>query len=611
MDHDEYEEYFEDDTDDGEYDPNEEEMDEDEDDMDIEAEADALAEAELDEDEEMITIDFDGAGDGSAESDMLRLILSRLVGRVGRLPRYEEDEDDEPVWPPVQRTRDHQYSARSDPDPNGVNLQRSGEFGTVPNTLTKLPLQRIVPSSKRNLVPLARDQLYKASIDSVYFIRLLLTKKNRTPSQIQPVPLSRGMAPMYTQGNSLQDFRLHIYSTKSPFLKNPYIDGDHVSTMKHNKSVRAVRGGWTITDSHLSPDNTLLAYAIMSPTVFLASTVPDDESEQRSLSFGHNRHDIGWDGRAGIWSCRFSADGKELVAGGSGKLMVYDLMADRCTVRLQAHRADVNSCCWADSGGNVLISASDDSFVKVWDRRSLGLSPKPAGVLIGHTEGITYVAPKGDGRYVISNGKDQTLKLWDLRKMAPFSKFMEVRSEDYGIPDFDYRRDSYPKPDFEEHPHDCSVMSYRGHRVLRTLIRCNFSPAETTGSRYIYSGSSDGMIHIWALDGTLVQKIDRRNVHDIGADPSATEGPIINQSTRRSGGYPVVVRDVAWHPQEPVLMSSGWAGGARRNSEVAKHEWKGLNKLGGRLEDFVEKEMQEAKERQELIPPPPPHGGWY
>lgn len=39
-------------------------------------------------------------------------------------------------------------------------------------------------------------------------------------------------------------------------------------------------------------------------------------------------------------------------------------------------------------------------------------------------------------------------------------------------------------------------MTYRGHAVLRTLIRCHFSPAETTGGQYIYSGSADGKIHV-------------------------------------------------------------------------------------------------------------------
>ncbi|KAG8837120.1 hypothetical protein FRB91_011162 [Serendipita sp. 411] len=606
----ELDDYFEGDAEDDDYDPDQEEIDEDEDEMDIEADfEDAVEEALEDEDEEMPSIDLsellNGGADGSSESDTLRLILSRLLRSGRRAAFADEDEDEEDEhWSRLPRNRDFQYSPRSEPHPDGIALQRSGDFGAVPKALmTKQPVQRTVSSRKRSLVPLLRDELSQDVVPNSAG-----TVVARYGSNVYAGQFSTDASFYYT---CVQDFRLHIYNTKAPTLQNPHIDGDHVSTMKHNKSIRAVPGGWTITDSHLSPDNTLLAYAIMSPTVFLASTVPDDESEQRSLTFGQTRHDYGWNDRAGIWSCRFSADGKELVAGGSGKLMVYDLIADRCSVRLQAHRADVNSCCWADAGGNVLISASDDSFVKVWDRRSLGTSPKPAGVLIGHTEGITYVAPKGDGRYIISNGKDQTLKLWDLRKMAPFSKFWEVRGEEYGIPDFDYRRETYPKPIREDHPHDCSVMSYRGHRVLRTLIRCNFSPAETTGSRYLYSGSSDGMIHIWALDGTLVQKIDRKKVHDIGIDPSETEGPIPNPSTRRTAGYPLVVRDVAWHPQEPVLMSCSWAGPARRNSEVAKHEWKGLNKLGGRLEDFVEREQQETKERQARIPAPPSHGGWY
>lgn len=40
---------------------------------------------------------------------------------------------------------------------------------------------------------------------------------------------------------------------------------------------------------------------------------------------------------------------------------------------------------------------------------------REVGVFTGHTEGLTYVDSKGDGRYVLSNAKDQTMKLWDIR----------------------------------------------------------------------------------------------------------------------------------------------------------------------------------------------------
>ena len=53
----------------------------------------------------------------------------------------------------------------------------------------------------------------------------------------------------------------------------------------------------------------------------------------------------------------------------------------------------------------------------MWDRRALGRGAKPAGVLVGHSEGLTHLDSKGDGRYLLSNSKDQTARLWDVRKV--------------------------------------------------------------------------------------------------------------------------------------------------------------------------------------------------
>lgn len=198
-----------------------------------------------------------------------------------------------------------------------------------------------------------------------------------------------------------------------------------------------------------------------------------------------------------IWSIRFSGDSREIVAGAHfGDIYVYDIEARTRVLKVEGHADDVNGVAFADSAsGHVLISGSDDTFVKVWDRRSLS-SGKPAGVLPGHTEGITFVAPKGDGRYCISNGKDQSTKLWDLRKMVSSADFDRSAKLDYGIKNFDYRNVYYKKPRYDKHPDDCSIMTFRGHAVLRTLIRCHFSPVATTGQKYIYSGSADGRIHV-------------------------------------------------------------------------------------------------------------------
>lgn len=274
------------------------------------------------------------------------------------------------------------------------------------------------------------------------------------------------------------------------------------------------------------------------------------------------------------------------------------------------------------------MKSSIDSYSFIRDRRSLGSSTRPSGVLIGHTEGITNVSAKGDGRYVISNGKDQALRLWDLRMMRSNSEYEAVKDKFYGLNNFDYRCVdpcfgflaciqliwiSYRYSDDRKqrkpaHPKDCSVMTYRGHTVMRTLIRCHFSPIESTGSSYIYSGSSDGRVHvcvelvithmtvlehstqIWSLDGRVVQVLDRSKTLPISFDPSAPE--LADTHERRGGGF--CVRDVAWHSREPVILSAAWH--AQGSSTVARHEWKGLSKMGGRLEDWVGKRDAEAQE---------------
>lgn len=305
-----------------------------------------------------------------------------------------------------------------------------------------------------------------------------------------------------------------------------------------------------------------------------------------------------------------------------------DIEARRRVLRVEGHRDDVNGVAFADAASsNVLISGSDDSYVKVWDRRSLS-GGKPAGVLPGHTEGITYVSPKGDGRYCISNGKDQSLKLWDLRSMkssADFERGMYRR--DYGLRNWDYRNMYYRKPRYQSHPEDCSVMTYRGHAVLKTLIRCHFSPAVTTGQKYVYSGSADGRIHIWSLDGRVVQVLDRSKAQSIfyageqAADPSAPDhadlrndgaigdnAPTTNSAYSRSHEYSggmshtsnprrsaVTVRDVSWHSSEASIMSTAWDGADGQRGSVAKHEWKGYGK-GVSLEDAIAKSEAEAAE---------------
>jgi DDB1- and CUL4-associated factor 11 len=74
-----------------------------------------------------------------------------------------------------------------------------------------------------------------------------------------------------------------------------------------------------------------------------------------------------------------------------------------------------------------------------------GRLSEACGVLPGHCEGITHVTSKGDGVYLLTNGKDQTAKLWDIRKMVPPSIREATAHGMSGT--FDYRFMPYPVRD--------------------------------------------------------------------------------------------------------------------------------------------------------------------
>ena len=342
-----------------------------------------------------------------------------------------------------------------------------------------------------------------------------------------------------------QDFNVRMYDTSNPF------------EWKHYKTVGYPWGQWTLTDASLSPDNKWLAYTSIQSMVSIAPTDPNDNGDPYTLDLGSGtggRTHLGWrgDGSFGIWSIRFSGDGRELVAGtNSNSIVVFDIESRRVLHHIEGHEDHVNAVCFADKlSPHILYSGSDDATIKVWDRRSLG-DRREVGAFVGHLEGLTYIDSKGDGRYILSNGKEQSMKLWDLRMAMSRARFEELApSRSMRSVGFDYRRGGYDERDWDAHPNDNSVVTFRGHKVLRTLIRCHFSPPTSTNSRYVYSGSADGKVFIWNMDASLERVIDVKE---------ATKGSRAKDRRTRlyfdePGGWGTLVRDASWHPTAPVLV---------------------------------------------------------
>jgi len=239
-----------------------------------------------------------------------------------------------------------------------------------------------------------------------------------------------------------------------------------------------------------------------------------------------------------LFSIKFSPDSTEILGGSSDKnLYVYDINRKERVVQVPAHTEDINTVCYLDDTGNTIVSGSDDYLIKLWDRRQLGLRSTSrdgacVGILPGHLQGITHVSPKGDGTYFISNGKDQCIKLWDIRrKVDPKSKIAQPASSRW-----DYRYGGFGSAarGGQAHNDDKSIQTYRGHRVLQTLIRSYFSPLSTTGQKYIYTGSYDGCIYIYdVLTGAMVKKLS---------------------------GHRAIIRDLSWHPYDTQIVSTSWDG---------------------------------------------------
>lgn len=314
-----------------------------------------------------------------------------------------------------------------------------------------------------------------------------------------------------------QDRTIRVYDTNN-------------GSFKLRKQIPARDVGWSILDVAFSPDGHYMIYSSWSDSIHLCA-VDEDKDTHEALRLYPEA-----DNSFCLFSLAFSQDNQEIMGGANdGSIYVYDRQRNTRSLKIDAHEDDVNAVAFADASSQILFSGSDDGLCKVWDRRTLREEdPHPVGTLAGHTDGITFIDSKRDNRYLISNCKDQTIKLWDMRCFSSNDAVVATRRE-VNRQNWDYRWQQVPGRVYSPRPMlpgDSSLMTYRGHCILNTLVRCHFSPAFTTGQRYIYTGCATGAVIVYdVLTGERVKHLD---------------------------GHRACVRDVSWHPYENCIMSTSW-----------------------------------------------------
>eukprot|EP01103_Thecamoeba_quadrilineata_P012883 TRINITY_DN3436_c0_g1_i1.p1 TRINITY_DN3436_c0_g1~~TRINITY_DN3436_c0_g1_i1.p1 ORF type:complete len:352 (+),score=65.86 TRINITY_DN3436_c0_g1_i1:56-1111(+) len=230
----------------------------------------------------------------------------------------------------------------------------------------------------------------------------------------------------------------------------------------------------------------------------------------------------------------WSSDGTSLYSASADKTgAMWDAQTLTRTKKLSGHTSIVNCLSSSRRGPQLVVTASDDASIKLWDMRVRGCQKtfntrfpstavafndttdgffsggldneikfwdlrkgEIAYTMADHLDTITGLSVSPDGGYLLSNSMDNTLRLWDIRPYAP--------------------------------PNRCiKVFIGAEHNAERNLLRCSWSADGTKVS----AGSSDRFVYVWSTSTTHM--------------------------LYRLSGHKGSVNEVQFHPTEPIIGSCG------------------------------------------------------
>lgn len=203
-------------------------------------------------------------------------------------------------------------------------------------------------------------------------------------------------------------------------------------------------------DLDVTPDGREFLISTWRNNVYTCNVLEEDDIDRNYM---RSHQLVETTTKMGTFSACFSNDGKEILAATTdGCIYVYDRTRDEPSLRIvQDLRDDINAARFLYEGdNNVIIGGSNHGVIEIWDRRVLGASVRSAkaarksvATLFGHFDGITYIDAKGDGRHFITNSKDQSVKLWDVRQMGRRNQVTKAKKVLFN-PTWNYQSDPIP-----------------------------------------------------------------------------------------------------------------------------------------------------------------------
>ena len=230
--------------------------------------------------------------------------------------------------------------------------------------------------------------------------------------------------------------------------------------------------------------------------------------------------------KSAVLSLHWSRDSSSVFsASADTTLASWDLETGQRTRKHEGHTEIVNDITASPRGEEIILSASDDGCIGIWDPRV-----KRAVDFIETDFPITAVAIAEAGTEIYTGGIDCDIKIWDIRKkevayrmtghtdtvtslsISPDSQQLLSYSHDGLARTWDVRPFA---------PMDRSLKSFTGAPVgiERNLVRASW---DAKGER-IGVGSGDGSVCIWEKrNGNLVYKLPghRGTVNDMQFTPA-------------------------------------------------------------------------------------------
>lgn len=201
--------------------------------------------------------------------------------------------------------------------------------------------------------------------------------------------------------------------------------------------------------------------------------------------------------------------------------------------KLQGHEGIVNALDTSKVSSKLLVTASDDHTVKLWDVRVKGCSST-----LEHDFPCTAVAMGIDNNIVYSGGIDNCITAWDLRTNG---KTMKIKSHDDTITCLSL------------HPKGTHLLSNSMDGTLKSWDIRPFVPDESKRHSKTFIGATHnaekGLLKCaWNADGSMVTSGSADKIVHIWDELSAEELYYLP-------GHHGCVNTVVFHPKENVIAS--------------------------------------------------------